>query len=347
MREVLVAAAAAAAATVAWMRMRPRPHPQVRRRGLPRRFGLIGGLSPASTVDYYQLINKGVRARLGGWHSAELLVWSCDMHPVVEAEFSGDWARVGAHLAAAGRALERAGCEGLVIACNSVHEEAAFAQLCRAVSIPILHIAEVTADALLRSGVRRWVGLCVCGGGRVRVWHQSPEGIGVRGVVLASAARRDSVHSAHRHAHPMWPGSRFSAPSSLPPRALFSSIAWCLVASTLFCEHPPVCVRACECLQLAACAVVSRSCPPSHRPSFFLSCPADLPLHLEINQGRGRRSSGARHAHLPGAYSGQVHPCSTAVARVPHRAPGRCPGLPRCRAGLHRAWSAAQLWEHR
>ena len=174
MRDLLLAAgagAAAGAAAVTWMcrveRPLGRPHGAAR---LPRRFGLIGGLSPASTVDYYNRINSGVRARLGGRHSAELLVWSCNMHPVVEAEFAGDWGRVGAHLAAAGRALERAGCEGLVVACNSVHEEAAFARLRRAVSVPILHIAEVTADALLRSGARRYghaprggdVCVCVC-----------------------------------------------------------------------------------------------------------------------------------------------------------------------------------------
>ena len=159
MRDVLVmATAVAAAAIVVWMRQRQRQHPPGRPRAvpLPRRFGLIGGLSPASTVDYYKLINKGVYARLGGRHSAELLIWSCDMHPVVEAEFGGDWARVGEYLAVAGRALQRAGCEGLVVACNSVHEETAFACLRRAVSIPILHIAEVTADALLRSGARRY-----------------------------------------------------------------------------------------------------------------------------------------------------------------------------------------------
>jgi len=123
----------------------------------PRRFGLIGGLSPASTVDYYELINNGVRKRMGGRHTAELLMWSCDMHPVVEAEFAGDWERVGAHLATAARALEGAGCEGLLVACNSVHNKVAFACLRSSVRIPILHIAEVTADALLQADIRRCV----------------------------------------------------------------------------------------------------------------------------------------------------------------------------------------------
>ena len=114
----------------------------------PRRIGLIGGLAPPSTIDYYKAINAGVRSHLGGRHSAECVIFSFNQGDVIPHEFENRWDAVGKALAEAGRALEAAGCDGLLICCNSVHHEEAFAALRRTVSVPILHIAEATADAL-------------------------------------------------------------------------------------------------------------------------------------------------------------------------------------------------------
>jgi len=92
--------------------------------GLPRRIGLIGGLAPASTIDYYRRINAGVRERLGGRHAAEAVLFSFDQASVIELEFAQRWEEVGEQLARAGLALAAAGCEALLVCCNSVHHEA-------------------------------------------------------------------------------------------------------------------------------------------------------------------------------------------------------------------------------
>ena len=100
-----------------------------------RRVGLIGGLAPASTIDYYKAINAGVRNALQGRHSAEVVIFSFDQDPVIEDEFAHRWDAVGEHLARAGCALQAAGCECLLVCCNSVHHETAYAALRRAVRI--------------------------------------------------------------------------------------------------------------------------------------------------------------------------------------------------------------------
>ena len=86
----------------------------------PRRIGLIGGLAPPSTIDYYKAINAGVRSHLGGRHSAECVIFSFNQGDVIPHEFENRWDAVGKALAEAGRALEAAGCDGLLICCNSV-----------------------------------------------------------------------------------------------------------------------------------------------------------------------------------------------------------------------------------
>jgi len=150
-RELALAALAAlAAAALAACALR-RPSGAGR---LPRRVGLIGGLAPASTIDYYRRINAGVRERLGGRHAAEAVLFSFDQASVIELEFAQRWEEVGEQLARAGLALAAAGCEALLVCCNSVHHEVAFEALRRAVPrVPVLHIADATAAAL--AGKRR------------------------------------------------------------------------------------------------------------------------------------------------------------------------------------------------
>ena len=118
-----------------------------------RRLGLIGGMSAESTTTYYQLLNQGVRARLGGLHSAELLLWSVDFAPIARMQAEGDWDAAAAVLSEAARRLEQAGAEALMICANTMHLVAP--AVADAVSIPLIHIADATAEGLKAQGVRR------------------------------------------------------------------------------------------------------------------------------------------------------------------------------------------------
>jgi aspartate racemase len=115
--------------------------------------GLIGGISAESTSVYYQLINRLVRERLGGLHSAELILWSVDFAPIAELQAADDWAATGRALAEAARRLEGAGAEAIVICANTMHLNAP--QVRAAVSVPVIHIADATAAALTARGAKR------------------------------------------------------------------------------------------------------------------------------------------------------------------------------------------------
>jgi len=104
-----------------------------------------------STVDYYRLINEGVHERLGGSHSAELLLLSIDFEPVEEMQGRGDWAGMGRLMSEWARRLEAAGAEGLVICTNTMHRLAG--EVAGAVRIPLLHIADATAAAVKAAGL--------------------------------------------------------------------------------------------------------------------------------------------------------------------------------------------------
>lgn len=121
-----------------------------------RTIGLIGGMSWESTMTYYRLINEGVKARLGGLHSAKCILNSVDFQEIETCQVNGDWERAGQLLGDVAAALERAGAELLLICTNTMHKVAQEVQT-RTV-IPLLHIAEATADALEQSDVHR-VGL--------------------------------------------------------------------------------------------------------------------------------------------------------------------------------------------
>lgn len=115
--------------------------------------GLIGGMSAESTVVYYQTLNRLVRERLGGLHSAKLILWSVDFAPVAELQAEGDWTATGQILADAARRLEAAGAEALVICANTMHINAP--EVTAAAGIPLIHIADATAAALKAKGVAR------------------------------------------------------------------------------------------------------------------------------------------------------------------------------------------------
>lgn len=121
-----------------------------------KRIGILGGMSWESSAEYYRLINEGVRERLGGLHSAELLLRSVDFEPVERLQHAGAWEELGKLLAEAARELERGGAEGILLATNTMHKVADAIE--SATELPFLHIADATAERLRREGVRR-VGL--------------------------------------------------------------------------------------------------------------------------------------------------------------------------------------------
>ena len=115
--------------------------------------GLIGGMSWESTAVYYRLLNEGVRARSGGLHSADVLLHSVDFAGIAEMQAKGDWAAAGAVLAASARRLEQGGASCLVLCTNTMHKVAD--QIIAATKLPFLHLADVTARAVLASPSRR------------------------------------------------------------------------------------------------------------------------------------------------------------------------------------------------
>lgn len=121
-----------------------------------RTLGVLGGMSWTSTASYYRLLNEGVAARLGGLHSAQLLLHSVDFDPVAKAQHDGDWEATVAILARAAEGLARGGAEALLVATNTMHKVAD--ELEQASGLPLLHIADATADAIVADGASR-VGL--------------------------------------------------------------------------------------------------------------------------------------------------------------------------------------------
>ncbi|MBR7782896.1 aspartate/glutamate racemase family protein [Undibacterium luofuense] len=115
--------------------------------------GLIGGMSWESTQTYYRLINQAIREKLGGLHSARLVLYSVDFHDIEVLQRQGDWQAAGVLLAQAAQSLQAAGADMVVICTNTMHKVAQ--QVQAAVSIPLLHIADPTAHAIRAAGYQR------------------------------------------------------------------------------------------------------------------------------------------------------------------------------------------------
>jgi aspartate racemase len=118
--------------------------------------GLIGGMSWESTVPYYQTINRVVGARLGGLHSAKIVLYSVDFHEIEVLQHEGRWEESGEILADAARAVRRGGADAIVLCTNTMHKVAG--QIEAAADVPLLHIADATAARVKQAGVSR-VGL--------------------------------------------------------------------------------------------------------------------------------------------------------------------------------------------
>jgi aspartate racemase len=113
--------------------------------------GLIGGMSWESTVPYYRQINEAVKERLGGLHSAKIVLYSVDFHEIERLQHSGDWQAAGALLADAARVLEAAGADFLVLCTNTMHKVADAIEA--AVRIPLFHIGDPTAAEIRKAGL--------------------------------------------------------------------------------------------------------------------------------------------------------------------------------------------------
>ena len=118
--------------------------------------GMVGGTSWEATAVYYRLINEDVKRRLGGYHSARMVIVNVDFAPLEEFMRQDRWDDVGAQLADAARQLERAGADFVMLSANTMHQCVGAFQA--ATSLPVLHIADPTADAIENAGIRK-VGL--------------------------------------------------------------------------------------------------------------------------------------------------------------------------------------------
>lgn len=118
-----------------------------------RQLGVLGGMSWESTASYYRLLNQGVRARLGGLHSAPLLLHSVDFAEIAELQRRADWPAAAELLVSAAQGLEQAGATALLLATNTMHKVAPALEA--ALDIPLLHIGDAVGQALQRQGARR------------------------------------------------------------------------------------------------------------------------------------------------------------------------------------------------
>jgi len=153
--------------------------------------GLIGGMSWESTAVYYRLLNEGVRARLGGLHSADIMLHSLDFGPIAEMQARGDWEAAGDVLADSARRLEQAGAGCIVLCTNTMHKLAD--RITGATRVPFLHLADVTAKAIKRSPSRRPLLLATRFTMEQDFYRDRLRAFGVDAMV-PDAAQRNDVH---------------------------------------------------------------------------------------------------------------------------------------------------------
>ncbi|VEA69083.1 putative racemase [Serratia rubidaea] len=154
--------------------------------------GLLGGMSWESTIPYYRMINEQVKTQLGGLHSAKIVLYSVDFHEIEQLQHRGDWEGAARVLAQAAASLRAAGAEAIAICTNTMHKVADAVE--QASGLPLIHIADATAQQVLQQNIRR-VGLL---GTRFTMEQDFYRGrlqdkFGIE-VVTPVAADRDSVH---------------------------------------------------------------------------------------------------------------------------------------------------------
>ena len=119
---------------------------QKQRHSQQKTLGIIGGMSWESTESYYRLINEGIKDKLGGLHSADLLIHSVDFGPINELQEQDEWAELGVIMASSAQRLQAAGVDGIMIASNTMHKLIDDVQA--VTSVPVIHIADATTDAI-------------------------------------------------------------------------------------------------------------------------------------------------------------------------------------------------------
>jgi aspartate racemase len=154
--------------------------------------GLLGGMSWESTVGYYRVINEGVKKSLGGLHSAKIALYSVDFDPIEKLQHEEDWEGTAKILSEAALNVQAAGADFLLICTNTMHKVAK--QIENAIDIPVLHIADATAEVLISNGVKK-VGLL---GTAFTMEHEFYKGRLVQkyglDVLIPSEADRKIVH---------------------------------------------------------------------------------------------------------------------------------------------------------
>jgi len=118
--------------------------------------GLIGGMSWESTAEYYRIINEAVKERLGGFHSAKIVMYSVDFKEIRELQLEAGWDEATNLMIDAAKRVERGGADFVLICTNTMHKMAEEVEA--SISIPLLHIADVTAERIISSGLKK-VGL--------------------------------------------------------------------------------------------------------------------------------------------------------------------------------------------
>lgn len=157
-----------------------------------RTIGMIGGMSWESTAEYYRLLNRGIAERLGGLHSARVLMHSFDFAGVAEMQRSGDWETAGVMLGEAAAALERAGADAMLLTTNTMHQVAPAVE--RALRVPFIHIVDPTGSTLAANGVRRAGLLGTRYTMELPFWRERMlSGFGIE-LVVPSEADRELVH---------------------------------------------------------------------------------------------------------------------------------------------------------
>jgi aspartate racemase len=154
--------------------------------------GLIGGMSAESTTVYYQVLNRLVRERLGGLHSAQLVLWSVDFAPIAELQAKDAWDATGLALADAARRLEGAGAQAILICANTMHLNAP--QVEAAIQAPLIHIADATAQALKARDVTKALLLATRFTMEKPFYRERLEAAGL-GVLVPEKADRDRLHA--------------------------------------------------------------------------------------------------------------------------------------------------------
>ena len=114
--------------------------------------GLIGGMSWESSCEYYRIINEEVKQRLGGFHSAKCILYSVDFEEIEICQRNGEWEKTAQIITEAARSLETAGADFIVICTNTMHK--VFNEIQTGISIPLLHIAEITAQQVIANGIK-------------------------------------------------------------------------------------------------------------------------------------------------------------------------------------------------